>query len=148
MLELLNSLTLSSEENKRLYKGTVRILNLMDTPESDPQLLFLKYLMFFTDELGYSLKEFDCKVCGKDLKDVAVVYFNQEKGFMCTECGKHALINYEFSKELFNLFICLSSKQNECKYNSESLARLITFFEKFLKYHIPEFKGIKSIYTF
>ncbi len=148
VLELLNSLTVSNEENKRLYKGTVKILDLINDPISDPQLLFVKYLMFFTDELGYSLKELDCKLCNKDLREEAVVYFNQEKGFMCMNCGKHELINYEFSKELFNLLICLSSKQNECSYNSESLARLITFFEKFLKYHIPEFRGIKSIYTF
>lgn len=148
VLELLNSLTIANEENPRLYKGSIKILDLMNDLSNDPQLLFVKYFIFFIDELGYSLKEYDCKLCGKNLMEGEGVYYNHEKGFMCTNCGSHELINYEFSKELFNLLICLSDKQNECKYNSESLARLISFFEKFLKYHIPEFKGIKSIYTF
>ena len=147
VLELLNSLTIANEENRKLYRGSVRMLDLMNDNLNDPQLLFVKYFMFFIDELGYSLKEYNCKLCGTDLKESEVVYYNFEKGFMCTNCGSHELINYEFSKELFNLLICLSGKQNGCKYNSNSLARLIAFFEKFLKYHIPEFKGIKSIYT-
>lgn len=148
VLELLKSLTIANEENKKLYRGSSKILDLMNEPSNDPQLLFVKYFMFFIDELGYSLKEYDCKICGKDFKGDELVYYNHEKGFICTNCGSHELINYEFSKELFNLLICLSGKQNECKYNSDNLARLISFFERFLKYHIPEFKGIKSLYTF
>ncbi|MCZ7604290.1 MAG: DNA repair protein RecO [Melioribacteraceae bacterium] len=147
VLELLNSLTISNEQNSKLFRGTIKILNLMDKEENHPQLLFVKYLMFFIDELGYSLKEYECKICGNPLDENSDVLYNQEKGFMCVNCGKHQLINFEFSKELFKLLICLSGRQNECKYSIENLNRLVSFFEKFLKYHIPEFKGIKSIYT-
>lgn len=147
VLELLNSLTISNEQNEKLYRGSVRILDLMNDPLSDSQLLFVKYFMFFIDELGYSLKEFVCKLCGKSLHEEDRVFYNHEKGFMCADCQSNELINYEFSKELFNLLVCLSGKQNHCRYNAENLARLISFFERFLKYHIPEFKGIKSIYT-
>ena len=148
VIELLNSLTIANEVNKRLFKGSVKILDLINDPDNDPQLLFVKYFIFFIDELGYSLNDYNCKLCSKNLIEEATIYFNQEKGFMCTNCGTHELINYEFSKELFNLLICLSSKKNSCRYNSENLARLISFFEKFLKYHIPEFRGIKSIHTY
>lgn len=148
VIELLKTLTIENEVNKRLYKGSVKILEMMNNPESDSQLLFLKYLIFFIDELGYSLKEKECKTCSNPLSEFSRVYFNYEKGFLCEECGSHQIVNYEFDKELFNLFICLSSKQNDCRYTSENLKRLITFLEKFLKYHLPEFKGIKSLYTY
>lgn len=147
VLELLNSLTIANEKNEKLYRGSVKILDLMNDPVNDPQLYFVKYLLFFIDELGYSLKEYNCRLCRKNLRNGEQAYYNHEKGFMCTDCGSHELINYEFSEELFNLLICLSGRQNECKYSSENLARLVVFFERFLKYHIPEFKGIKSIYS-
>ncbi len=148
VIELLKLLTIENEVNQRLFRGSVKILEMMNNSESDSQLLFTKYFIFFIDELGYSLKETKCKVCEKELNEFSKVYFNYEKGFICEDCGKNELINYEFSKELFNLFICLSNKQNECKYTSENLGRLNTFLEKFLKYHLPEFKGLKSMYLY
>lgn len=148
VIELLKSLTIDSEINTRLYRGSVKILDMMNKVDNDSQLLFLKYFLFFIDELGYSIKEDECKVCSTDLKKSNTIYFNYEKGFLCEDCGKSELVNYEFSTELFNLFICLSRKQNECKYTSENLSRLISFLEKFLKYHLQEFKGIKSIYLY
>ncbi|MDZ7763357.1 MAG: DNA repair protein RecO [Melioribacteraceae bacterium] len=148
VIELLKLLTIENEVNKRLFKGSIKILEMMNTPDTDSQLLFLKYFTFFIDELGYSVKEEECKTCRSSLNESSKVFFNYEKGFLCENCGSHHIVNYEFDKELFKLFICLSSKQNDCRYTSENLKRLITFLEKFLKYHLPEFKGIKSLYTY
>jgi len=147
VLELLYSLTIANEVNKKLFKGSVKILDMMNDSLDNPQILFVKYFMFFLDELGYSLKEYNCKKCGKDLNVSEVIYYNHERGFLCSDCGINEIINYEFSKELFNLLTCLSAKQNQCTYSFENLKKLIQFFEKFLKYHVPEFKGLKSIYT-
>lgn len=147
VLELLYSLTIANEVNKKLYKGSVKILDMMNDSSDNPQLLFVKYFMFFLDELGYSLKGYNCKKCSKDFSESEVIYYNHARGFLCPDCGKNEIVNYEFSKELFNLLICLSAKQNQCTYSFENLKKLILFFEKFLKYHVPEFKGLKSIYT-
>ena len=51
----------------------------------------------------------------------------------------------ELNKELFNLLQCLRNKNNDVKYDEKNLDKIILLIEKFLKYNLNEFKGLKSL---
>lgn len=142
--ELLQSLTIENEVNLRLFNGSVKMLGLINDGASEPAVLFAKYFLFFIEESGYSLIRDNCTYCGKELKEDDNVSYNYELGFLCSDCSKNHLINYEFSKELFEILYCLSSKQ-EFNYTKGDIEKIIYFLERFIKYHIQEFKGVRSL---
>ena len=76
------------------------------------------------------------------------VGFNYELGFMCSNCLKDHLINNEMEKELFNFILCLSKRIEINEYKKSDLNKVIMFLEKFLNYHVEQFKGLKSIKLF
>ncbi|KAB2908399.1 MAG: DNA repair protein RecO [Ignavibacteriales bacterium] len=74
ILELVKELTVPHEENERLYRGTDRILRLIEFKEEDPQLLFLRYFFFLLDESGVGIHCESCAACGCKIGDeVSVV---------------------------------------------------------------------------
>ncbi len=147
VIELLNSLILESEINFKLYKGTIRILELMDSSTGKAEFLFVKYFLFFLKELGYQLSFDNCAVCGKKFKKGKKA-FNYEIGFICEICMKNSLYSIEFDEELFELIKDLTYKASKTPYNQNQLNKILYFLEKYLIYHNPEFAGIKSLRVF
>ena len=145
IVELVLKLTVENDPHKRLFNGIERILNRMDSEETAPILLFAFFYKFFLSEIGYGLETDNCSECNKVLVDSNEIYYNYELGFLCDSCGKDHLISYHFSSELFSKIICLSERKKPCSYQNSELESIIAFFEKFLIYHIDEFKGLKSL---
>ncbi|MHB8906343.1 MAG: DNA repair protein RecO [Melioribacteraceae bacterium] len=145
VIELLSNMTLENEHSKKLFEGTVRIFELLDSSNNNPRILFAKYFLFFLKEIGYEFQLKQCNVCGNEINHKRPVSFNYEAGLMCNECRKDRLTNFNFNEELFNLLLCLNSKQNNILCKEEDLKSIIKMLESFLSYHIHEFKGIKSL---
>ncbi len=145
IIELLSYLTLENEHNIRLFDGTVRILDLLDTSKNEAQFLFAKYFFFFLKEIGYEFQLKHCNICGKELGADKGVSYNYETGLMCNDCSEDRLSNFNLKEELFNLILCLNSRQNNFIYKNEDLNFIIRMLEKFLMYNVHEFKGIKSL---
>lgn len=144
ILELVRNTTLEYEEHPKLFRGLVRILELINS-DQNPKINFAKFFVFLLSEIGYELQFKKCSLCGRELEENEYVFFNFETGFMCEECSQDRLVNMDFSAELFNLLNCLSYKSREYNYNDRDLEKLIIFLEKYLSYHLPEFKKIKSL---
>jgi len=145
ILELLTSLTLENENNKKLFDGTVKILALLDGAGDNPKLFFVKYFLFFLKEIGYELQFQICGICSKPLVRGDSVSYNYENGLLCSECRKDRITVFDFTKELFNLMLCLNSKNNDIQYGEKELDLIIKLLERFLMNHVNEFTGIKSL---
>lgn len=145
IIELLSNMTLENEHSKKLFEGTVRIFTLLDSTNDNPKILFTKYFLFFLKEIGYEFQLRRCNVCHNEINSKSSVSINFQAGLMCGECRKDHLTNYDFSEELLNLLICLSSKQNNIYCKEENLNIIIGMLEKYLSFHIHEFKGLKSL---
>ena len=145
IIELVLRLTLEDDPHKRLFSGMEKILQRMDSEQTEPMLLFIMFYKFFLEEIGYGIVADSCSECNKNLSSSAEVLYNYELGFMCKSCGTDHLINYKFSSELFGKIICLSQRNKNCSYEKIELENIISFFEKFLIYHIDEYNGLKSL---
>lgn len=145
MLELLFNLTVENEVHKKLFTGTVKALQLINDSEKDPKLYFTKYFIFFIREIGYAISLESCSICGKGIQPNENLAFNYDSGLVCKDCKSDRLVHVEISKELFNLLTCLNLKKNDIKYDQKSLDKIIVLLEKFLKYNLQEFKGLKSL---
>lgn len=145
IIELLANMTLENEHSKKIFEGTVRIFTLLESSNDNPKILFIKYFLFFLKEIGYEFQLKHCNVCGNEINSKSQVSFNYEAGLMCSECRKDRLTNYDFTEELFNILLCLSSKQNNIIAPEVNLNAIIKMLENFLSYHIHEFKGLKSL---
>ena len=146
--ELLLNLTLEDEAHPKLYKGTIRILELMNNSNEPAEFYFAKYILFFLKEIGYEIQLDKCSNCEKKIETGMPYSFSFNSGILCSDCKHEEVISYEFSPELFNLLICLSRRNNTCKYSMNDINKLIYFFEKYISYHIPEFKGLKSLHLY
>ena len=145
IMELVLKLTVEDDPHERLFNGMVKILKRLDSEQTEPMLLFIMFYKFFLDEIGYGIEVKNCSECNAQLSLSPVVLYNYELGFMCQSCGSEHIVTYKFSTELFNKIICLSQRNKNCSYAEEELESIITFFEKFLIYHIDEYKGLKSL---
>ncbi len=145
IIELLNKLMLENEANHRLFRGVERILTLINKGENQPKYLFAKFFIFLLEELGYAIQNEKCADCHKELIPGRRTFYNYERGFVCEECAPDTIISFEFSAELFKLLSCLSNKNNNISYNDGDLEQIIKFLEKYLTWHVEDFKSINSL---
>lgn len=143
--ELLNNLLLDNEPHARLFKGVLRILDLMELNKNYHKYFFVKFLIFFIEEIGFKINLESCASCGVSLINQPQVGINYDKGFLCNECSSKNIIQKSFDSELFNLLLCLSTKKNDVKFSDSALDGLINFLESYLCFHVQEFKGIQSL---
>lgn len=143
--ELVSSLIIENEKNTRLFKGILRIQELFEQNKEHPAVLFIKFFLFFIKEIGYELHFESKRLDMADVEAGEPVVFHYELGFMNKAGNEDKLITYEFSSELFNLLFCLSKGEGEGTCSPSDLDKLIAFLEKYLRYHISEFKGLKSL---
>jgi DNA repair protein RecO (recombination protein O) len=143
--ELLSTLTAENEPHKKLFEGSVKILGMIDSTKENPKFLFTKYLFFLIKEIGYEFQLEHCNICNREIKSIEPASYNYEAGLICSDCRADRLTNFNFNEELFNLLVCLNTKKNEINYKPNDLDQIITMLEKFLSYHVYEFKGIRSL---
>ncbi|MGE5432007.1 MAG: DNA repair protein RecO [Syntrophomonadaceae bacterium] len=149
VLELVLALTVEEEANERLFRGIVRILNLFETSNRKPGILLIKFIVFILKESGFEIQFERCAVCGKEIgAGEKKYYFNFEKGMVCSTCIHELTGSLSLSPELFQFITGLSNIGTEEKIDSGEIDKTLNFLEKYLKYHVPEFKGIKSIHLF
>lgn len=146
--ELIYALIPEHEPNQRLYNGLKRIIGHFNDPSLNPKVMFLRYFLFFIKEIGYELLFSECNDCGRELKGEEAVYFSLQKGILCSGCRENHILFSDFSQELLENLICLSSKKSEFQADMKTLDKVIVFLEKYLTVHIPEFKGIKSLHIY
>ncbi len=144
-IELIDKITIDNDVHLKLFKGLNKILKLINETQTSADYLFLKFFLFFIKEIGYELQTENCVYCGKDKLENEIIGFSNEVGLICDNCSEGHLVSFRFSKELFNFFNCLSQRNLNINYNRDYVQILIKFLENYLIYHIPEFKGIKSL---
>ncbi len=145
ILELTDKLIHSDEPNERLFKGIVRIFDLMNSTPAFAEMFFVKFLFFFIEILGYKLTTEYCMKCNASLQNERKVAFNYEKGFLCEKCAQNEIINFSFSKEQYKKILCLTSRKIECDVGNKLLNKLITLFEKYMDFQIEEFSEINTL---
>ena len=145
IFELLQKLTVEHEINHRLFKGVIRILTLINSSNEMPIILFGRFFIFFLEELGYAIQLDKCSVCGKtNLSNIELSY-NLDLGILCDECRHNHLESYVINSELFNYLNCLKVNKKIELTNVSVAEKSILFMEKYLMFHIPDFKGIQSL---
>ena len=148
VIELLKKLTVEHEVNVRLFKGVTRILSLFDSSNETAVILFGRFFIFFLKELGYELQLNHCAVCGRTNLLEEDLSYNYEIGIFCSKCRENQFESYFINSELFNYLICLKNSKKIEKPNIIIAEKAIVFMERFLSYHIPDFKGIQAIQLF
>lgn len=147
-IELIDKMVYSNQSFPMIFKAVERFINLLNQKTPNPEMLFAKLFLFFLKEVGYEPQLENCIYCGKMKKGDEINHFNFETGLVCDSCSRDHLTSITFSRELFKLLNCLSQKNNEFNYSQENLNKVLFFLEKYLMYHVPEFKGLKSLKMF
>lgn len=146
VLELFQYLVKEHEENQRLYAGLRKILYRFDQKEEPPPITFLRFFVFFIELAGYELSTRHCSICGKIFDPMkSSAGFNNTAGVLCSECTQKMTLTVPVNQELFSALHCLKSGTTDISLTQGQASRLISMLESFLKYHIPEFQGLKSI---
>ncbi len=145
ILELLKKLTPEHETNYRLFAGTVRILSLLDSSNEPAMDLFAKYYLFFLTEMGYQPQFEKCISCGKSKFVNENLAYNFDLGIFCEQCSRDNLYSYLIDMELFEYLLCLKYNKKAERFNKLVKEKAMLFFERFIKYHVPDFQGLQSI---
>ena len=149
VIELIKKLTPEHEQNIRLFNGTVRILSLFESSYEPPNLIFARFFLFFLHEIGYQVQLEKCISCGRTDLDGMNLSYNFDTGLLCDRCKAEYLESFAINLELFN---CLKGLKNNKKWlenlESQVIDRSILFMEKYLMYHLSDFKGIQSLKLF
>lgn len=150
VLELIQYLIPENESNEKIFRGVIRILKLFETSNEQPAILLLKFILFILKETGFDLQIDKCSICQKVFLPGERIFYNFDKGFFCDLCRNQQELPalFVFEPELFNLFLCLRNIKVDKGYGSKEIDKALYFLEKYLNYHIPEFKCIKSIHLF
>ncbi len=148
ILELLKNLLPEREANLRLFKGVLRILSLLELSSEQPIILFGRFFLFFLSELGYEVQLDKCAVCGKTNLEKIELSYIYELGILCSNCRKNYAETYTLTSELFNYLNCLKNSKKIEITDPAVAEKAIVFMEKYLKFHVSDFKGIQSIQLF
>lgn len=148
IVELLLNLTSENEKNERLFRGSAKALDILDSTNIKASNVFAKYLYFFIKEIGYDIQVNKCSECDSDLSKSHSYGFKFDQGILCENCKNKYDAVENITSEHFRLLNCLNSKNYCVEFNQSLINKMIYLMEKYLVYHIPEFKGIKSIYMY
>jgi DNA repair protein RecO (recombination protein O) len=148
IIELVKNLLAEHEVNKKLFKGTIRILSRLNTSKERPEMSFGRFFIFILKEIGYEIQIEKCAICSKEKPDTADFYFQFEKGLICGNCKEQTVDIYRIDLELLRYFQCLKNNMSADNFNNSEPERAIALMEKFVKYHVQGFKGIQSLVSF
>lgn len=144
IIELIKSLTAEHEVNQKLFKGLIKILNLINDKKENPAFLFGRFLLFFLSELGYELSIDKCAICGNVIEANTSLGFDFNSGLICSNCFESHSGLENISAELFELIICLKNNRLTEKFNINLMEKFNLLMERYLKFHISDFRGIQS----
>lgn len=145
ILELIKNLTQENDSNEKLFRALVKILILINEGKEKPNILFARFLIFFLKELGFELQIEKCSICRKKIVINGEISLNFGLGMLCQDCGENHLKSAIITNEQFQLLICLSTKKNLTAELNLLIPKTIKMLENYLKFHIPDFKGIQSL---
>ncbi len=74
--------------------------------------------------------------------------YNYEIGILCNDCRKEYLESFSINGELFEYLICLKTNCYPERINERVIDKALVFMEKYLKHHVPDFKGIQTFQLF
>jgi len=144
IIELVKNLTVEHEVNQKLFKGLIKILNLINDKKENPAVLFGRFFLFFLSELGYELSTDKCSVCGNKLTARKTLGFDFNTGILCSDCFESHSGVEVISAELFDLIFCLKTNRLVEEFKVELMDKFVFLMEQYLKFHITSFKGIQS----
>jgi len=144
IVELVKNLTAEHEVNQKLFKGLIKILNLINDKKEKPAFLFGRFLLFFLSELGYEISIDKCAFCGNNLSAKNTLGFDFNSGLICSDCFESHSGLENISAELFDLIFCLKTNRLAEKFNVGLMDKFNVLMERYLKFHISDFKGIQS----
>jgi len=147
IIELVKKLTPENETNLRFFNGLSRILSLIDSSNENPKILFGRFFLFFLKEIGYELQLEKCVSCGRTDLTGENLGYNFELGIVCGKCSDKNRMDFKLSQELFNYMLCLNYNKGADIYKEFTLDKAIIFMERYLKFHVPDFKGIQAFQT-
>jgi DNA repair protein RecO (recombination protein O) len=149
VIELVKKLIPEHEQNIRLFNGITKILSLLESSEEPPNLVFARFFLFFLAEIGYEVQLDKCVSCGNTDLGGQQLSYNFSSGLLCDKCRVDYLESFSINLELFN---CLNGLKNNKKLlknsNIQVIDSAILFMEKYLMYHLSDFKGIQSLQLF
>jgi len=148
VLELVKNLNVEHEVNHKLFNGLIRIFSLMNESKESAVILFARFFMFFLSELGYQLQLEQCSGCGKKELSKSELSYNYELGIFCEDCKVNVVESFHINAELFAILICLKYNKKVPGFGVNLIEKAITFMERHLKQHVPDFKGIQSLSIF
>lgn len=144
VLELIKNLTHENDSNEKLFRAIIRILELINEGKESPNILFARFLIYFLKEIGFELQIEKCSVCGKkDFPEEIILNFGM--GILCQECGENHLKSVILSKEHFELLNCLKTRKKISSEMNQFIPKIIKLLENYLKFHLPDYKGIQSL---
>lgn len=145
IIELVKNLTSEHESNHKLFKGLIKILNMIDEKKEHPAFLYGRFLLFFLSELGYEISVDKCSICGNKLNTNQTLGFDFESGFVCADCFESHSGLENVSAELFELIFCLKTNRLAEKFSVVLMDKFNLLLERYLKFHISDFKGLQSL---
>ena len=148
VIELVHKLAPVDEQNKKTFKGIVRILSLLELNEEKPEVLFGRFFLFLMKETGYEIQLQKCSVCGRTDLNNMTVGFNWDSGILCVNCRQEKVDNYRINPELFDYLNCLKNNKLVPAVSDPIISDANKFFETYLQFHVPSFKEIKSLKSF
>jgi len=148
ILELVKNLTVEHEANAKLFKGLIKILNMINDKKESSAFLYGRFLLFFLSELGYELSIDKCSICGNGVVAKKSLGFDHNAGFVCSDCFESHSGLENVSAELFELIFCLKTNRLAEKFSVDLMDRFNLLLERYLKFHVSDFKGIQSLQIF
>ncbi len=144
VLELIKNLLPDEEVNEVLYRGTERILSLMEEKKEHPQLLFGRFYLFILKQVGYEIIPEVCASCNKAITNEPENSILLDQGIICSGCSSNRINAIKLEEELFKLIICLNGKKN-LEITGKFAGKLIRLLELYSRHHFPDYKGSKSL---
>ncbi|GAB1349719.1 hypothetical protein MASR1M107_19330 [Ignavibacteriales bacterium] len=145
VIELLKELTPLHEENDRLFRGTEKIIRLLDKKKESPLLLLLRYFLFILDESGVGIHTQNCATCGIEIDSKTGVRFDPGFGILCEKCSSEKRRGISISMELYSLLSCLNSGKSVEVFDENVIKKLINLLETYTRTHFETFKGLKAL---
>ena len=148
IIEIVKNLTIEHEANSKLFKGLIKILNMINDKNEAPGFLYGRFLLFFLSKLGYELSIDKCTICRNKVIANKSLGFDYNTGFVCSDCFESHSGLENVSAELFELIFCLKTNRKSEKFSVDLIDKFNLLLERYLKFHISDFKGIQSLQIF
>ncbi len=145
VLEVVNASFQEHEPNQRLYNGVKRIIERIAlSQDADPMVSFLRFFVFFLEEMGYEINFEFCNNCHEPFTEYPEG-FSSETGLLCSNCMNTLPPFYRIDRELFNTLDCLKSGKRIVSGQEQHVQKMFTVLLKYAQFHIPGFKQINSL---